>query len=69
MARLTLLATRALAGCLLLEATDLRSQQWARLAVQVAAVEAVPAAVNLRLTGMLLRRLTAAQVAHRVPTA
>ena len=60
------LATRALAGCLLREATDLRSERLARL-VLVSAAEAGLAAVNLRLTGMALRRLTVETVAHLVP--
>jgi len=66
-ARLTLLATRALAGCLLLAATEHRAQPWARLVVQVAAVEAGLVEDNRRQTVMDLRRLTAARAAHLVP--
>jgi hypothetical protein len=53
--------------CLLLEETEHRAQPWARLAVQVAAVEVGLAAVNLRLMGMALRRLTVAQEAQQAP--
>jgi hypothetical protein len=53
--------------CLLLEETEHRAQRLARLAVLVAAVEVELAAVNLRLMGMALRRLTVAREAQQAP--
>jgi len=58
-ARRVRLATRVPAAIQPREATEHRAQPWARL---VLAVEVGLAAVNLRLMGMALRRLTAARV-------
>jgi hypothetical protein len=67
-ARLTRRATRVPAAIQPREETEHRAQPWARLAVPVAAVEVGPAAVNLRLTGMALRRLTVETEAQQAPT-
>jgi hypothetical protein len=67
-ARLTLLEILARVDCRHLEATDLRAQPWARLAVPVAAVEVVLAVDALRLTEMHLRRLTVETEAQQAPT-
>jgi hypothetical protein len=58
------LATQVPAAIQPREATEHRAQPWARL---VLAAAVVLAAVNLRLTGMHLRRLTAARAADLVP--